>query len=108
MRRDPAPQPRPPCASGCAWHAVAPAAVACVLRAEDALLTFYAVPPRDWRRVRTTNAIERAFREVRRRTRPMTCFTNDASCDRIVYAVMHHLNSRWQERPLWKESTQTS
>jgi len=91
-----------------AWHAVAPAAVACMLRDEDALLTFYAVPARDWRRVRTTNAIERAFREVRRRTRPMTCFTNDASCDRIIYAVMHHLNSQWQGRPLWKQSTQNS
>ena len=48
-----------------------------------------------------TNAIERAFREVRRRTRPMTCFTNDASCDRITYAVVHYLNEQWQGRPLW-------
>jgi len=52
-------------------------------------------------RVRSTNAIERAFREVRRRTRPMTCFTNDASCDRITYAVVHYLNEQWQGRPLW-------
>ncbi|MGH2372139.1 MAG: IS256 family transposase [bacterium] len=91
-----------------AWQPVAPKAVACLLRDCDALLTFYVIPQRDWRRVRTTNAIERAFREVRRRTRPMTCFTNDASCDRIIYAVMHHLNSQWQVRPLWKESTQNS
>ena len=91
-----------------AWQPVAPTAVACVLRDWEALLTFYQVPARDWRRVRTTNAIERAFREVRRRTRPMTCFTNAASCDRIIYAVMHYLNSQWQGRPLWKESTQNS
>ncbi|MGH2403845.1 MAG: IS256 family transposase [bacterium] len=91
-----------------AWQPVAPTAVACVLRDWEALLTLYQVPARDWRRVRTTNAIERAFREVRRRTRPMTCFTNDASCDRIIYAVMHSLNSQWQGRPLWKESTQNS
>ncbi|MHB8733568.1 MAG: transposase [bacterium] len=39
--------------------------------------------------MRSTNAIERAFREIRRRTRPMTCFTNLASCDRIIYAVIH-------------------
>ncbi len=90
------------------WHPVAPAAVACILHDWEALLAFYVVPSRDWRRVRTTNAIERAFREVRRRTRPMTCFTNDASCDRITYAVVHHLNEQWRERPLWNESTQNS
>jgi putative transposase len=90
------------------WQPVVPTAVACVLRDWEALLAFYAVPNRDWRKVRTTNAIERAFREVRRRTRPMTCFTNLASCDRIIYAVMHHLNTQWQGRPLLVESTQKS
>jgi putative transposase len=91
-----------------AWQPLAPTAVACVLREWEALLAYYAVPDADWRRVRSTNAIERAFREVRRRTRPMTCFTNLASCDRIVYAVMHHLNTQWQGRPLPVESTQKS
>jgi len=46
-----------------------------------------------------TNAIERCFREVRRRTRPMSCFTNDASCERIIYAVFSHLNQNWEARP---------
>lgn len=91
-----------------AWESVAPEAVACVLRDWEALLAFYHTPDRDWRRVRTTNAIERAFREVRRRTRPMTCFTNTASCDRIIYAVTSYLNAQWQGRPLWRESTQNS
>ncbi|MQA01034.1 MAG: hypothetical protein GEU80_17250 [Dehalococcoidia bacterium] len=39
-------------------------------------------------KVRTTNALERCFREVRRRTRPRSCFTNDASCERIIYDVV--------------------
>lgn len=91
-----------------AWQRIAPEAVQCVLRDWEALLAFYQVPARDWRRVRTTNAIERAFREVRRRTRPMTCFTNLASCDRIIYAVVHHLNAQWEGRPLSRESTQNS
>ncbi len=89
-----------------AWQRTAPDAVACVLRDWEALLAFYAAPERDWRRVRTTNAIERAFREIRRRTRPMTCFTNLASCDRIMYAVVHAFNLRQQGRPLSWESTQ--
>jgi len=56
-------------------------------------------------KLRTTNVIERCFREVRRRTRPIGCFTNAASCDRIIYAVFHRLNTLWQDRPL-KEFTQ--
>jgi transposase-like protein len=32
--------------------------------------------------------IERALREVRRRTRPMSCFNHDQSIERIVYAVV--------------------
>ena len=58
--------------------------------------------------IQDTNAIERAFREVRRRTRPMTCFTNLASCDRITYAVIHYVNGQWQGRSLWRKSTQNS
>lgn len=91
-----------------AWQRIAPQAVACLLRDWEALLAFFTVPQLDWRKVRTTNAIERTFREVRRRTRPMTCFTNDASCDRIIYAIVHHLNAHWEGRPLWRESTQNS
>ena len=50
-------------------------------------------------KLRTTNAIERAFREVRRRTRPMSAFTNDASCERITYALVAHLNAQWSRQP---------
>jgi transposase-like protein len=50
--------------------------------------------------------IERAFREIRRRTRPMTCFTNTASCDRIMYAVVHAFNLRQTGEPLSWETTQ--
>jgi transposase-like protein len=91
-----------------AWRRVAPKAVACVLRDWEALLAFYHAPARDWRRVRTTNAIERVFREIRRRTRPMTCFTNTASCERIVFAIASATNKRWEGRLLWRDFTQNS
>jgi transposase-like protein len=91
-----------------AWQAPAPAAVACVMRDWEALLAFYAVAEHDWRRVRTTNAIERAFREVRRRTRPMSCFTNTRSCDRIMFAVIWAFNQQAAGRPLSWETTQQS
>ncbi len=91
-----------------AWRRSAPKAVACLLRDWEALLAFYHTPQRDWRRVRTTNAIERVFREIRRRTRPMTCFTNIASCERIVFAITNATNTRWEGRLLQGDFTQKS
>jgi len=52
-----------------------------------------------WRRIRTTNLIERAFVEVRRRTRPMGVFGNRGSMERILFAVFYHYNSKGQEIP---------
>ncbi len=82
------------------WRAEAPKAVACLERDLQELLSFFACPSEHRRKVRTTNVIERCFREVRRRTRPMTCFNNDESCERIIYAVFCHLNRSWNGRPL--------
>jgi transposase-like protein len=42
--------------------------------------------------VRTTNAIERRFREVRRRTRPIGVFSDRTSMHRILFAVFNHEN----------------
>jgi len=89
------------------WRKEAPKAVACLEQDLNSLLAFLGCPETHRKAVRTTNAIERAFREVRRRTRPMTCFTNDASCERIIYAVVSHLNGNWEGRPL-QQFTQNS
>lgn len=82
------------------WRERAPKAVRCLEQDLEELLTFLDCPLPHWRKVRTTNAIERAFREVRRRTRPMSCFQNAASVDRIIYGVMSHLNTSWKAKPL--------
>jgi transposase-like protein len=42
--------------------------------------------------VRTTNAIERRFREVRHRTRPMGTFQDRTSMEHILFAVFTHEN----------------
>lgn len=82
------------------WENRRPRAVACVERDLESLLNFYAVPEGHWKKVRTTNVIERAFREVRRRTRPMSSFSNPESCDRIIYGVFTNLNRSWARKPL--------
>jgi putative transposase len=89
------------------WRRQRPRAVACVERDLEQLLNFFFMPAGHWKKVRTTNVIERAFREVRRRTRPMSSFTNPASCERIVFGVITHLNSSWEKKPL-KEFTQNA
>lgn len=78
-----------------------PRAVACVEKDLDQLLSFFQIKnPNVWSRLRTTNLIERAFREVRRRTRPMGVMAHTASLQRIVFAVFNHLNKNWSEQPV--------
>jgi len=60
------------------------------------LLSFFSFPKHLWRQLRTTKVIERVFVEVRRRTRPMVCFVNVASVDRIIY----RFNLEWRSRTL--------
>jgi putative transposase len=86
------------------WRCSQPRAVKCVEEDLEELLNFLDCPQAHWRKIRTTNAIERAFREIRRRTRPMSCFQNSSSVDRIIYGVICHLNASWKEKPL-KEFT---
>jgi transposase-like protein len=70
-----------------------PAAVACLRNDLDELLTCFRYKSKAERRaVRTTNAVERRFREVRRRTRPMGTFQDKTSMDRILFAVFTHEN----------------
>jgi putative transposase len=87
-----------------AWHAAAPRAVSCIGDDLPELLNFLKCPISHRRKVRTTNAIERSFREVRRRTRPMSCFQNTDSVERIIFGVISHMNEKWKEKPL-KEFT---
>ena len=56
------------------------------------LLAFFSCPRHQWKRLRTTHVIERCFVEVRRRTRPMVCFMNVKSVDRIVFSIFHRFN----------------
>lgn len=64
------------------------------------LLHFFAFPRHLWRKLRTTNVIERCFVEVRRRTRPMVVFTNVASVERIIYAIFSRFNDDWKNHTL--------
>jgi len=77
------------------WNQIYPKAVACLCADEKELMSFFRVKDSSWwSQMRTTNAIERRFREVRRRTRPMGVFSDRTSMERILYAVFSHENFR--------------
>lgn len=82
------------------WRPISNRAVSCLERDLEDLLVFFDEPEQLWVKLRTTNAIERTFREVRRRTRPMSCFSNTLSVERIVYALFSRQNRIWREKPL--------
>lgn len=89
------------------WRIEAPKAVECLEADMEHMLHFLDCPRQLRIKLRTTNVIERVFREVRRRTRPMSCFQNPQSLERIIYAIFHRMNQIWRTRPL-RQITQDS
>ena len=82
------------------WQGQAPRAVACIQEDLEELLAFFSCPKRHWKRLRTTNVIERLFVEVRRRIRTMCAFTTRGSCERILFSVFDRINQYWTRHPL--------
>ena len=75
------------------WGILYPKALASLKDSEEELLAFFTIKdPKLWKKIRTTNLIERRFRELRRRTRPMGVFSDRTSMDRILYAIFAHEN----------------
>lgn len=66
----------------------------------DELLAVFAVPEPIRVSLRSTNLIERAFRELRRRLRPIGALTDRRSADRILYGQVVRLNDLLARRPL--------
>lgn len=58
-------------------------------------MAVFALPPAHRRRVRTTNALERVNKEIKRRTRVATLFPNEQSCERLVTAVAMEISEEW-------------
>jgi putative transposase len=83
-----------------AWRARHPVLVRNLERDLDALLAVFALPEAVRRNLRTTNLIERAFRELRRRLRPIGSLTDRRSADRILYGQVLRLNELLARRPL--------
>jgi len=58
--------------------------------------TVFDFPLEHRRSIRTTNSLERINKEIRRRTRVVGVFPNEASCLRLVSALLMETSEEWQ------------
>ena len=63
-------------------------------------LTVFSRPEEHRKKLRTTNALERLNREIKRRTKVVSVFPNEAALERLVSALLAEINDDWEsERP---------
>ena len=63
--------------------------------AKAEVLAFTAFPREHWRKIWSTNPLERLNKEIKRRSRVVGIFPNDASITRLVGAMMLEQNDEW-------------
>ena len=70
----------------------------CLQEGFAAATVFYAFPAAHWKKIRTTNGLERLHGEVKRRIRAVGAFPDRASALRLVTAVALKVAAIWSDR----------
>jgi transposase-like protein len=73
-----------------------PAAAALMAEARVDVLAFRSSPPEHWRKIWSTNPLERLNKEIKSRTRVVGIFPNDAAIIRLVGALLLEQQEEWQ------------
>jgi putative transposase len=74
-----------------------PDAANVLAEARDDVLAFCAFPEAHWRKIWSTNPLERVNGEIKRRTRVVGIFPNDAAVLRLVSAVVSETHDEWHD-----------
>ena len=72
-----------------------PKVAALLEQAEEDVLAFYGFPAEHWRKLRSTNPLERFNREIGRRTDVVGIFPDDASLIRLTSMLAIEANDEW-------------
>jgi putative transposase len=59
------------------------------------LMNYRAFPKEHWRRIRTTNILERVNKEMKRRSKVAGAFPNDESLMRLAVSILIDINEEW-------------
>ncbi len=78
------------------YQAKYPKAVACLVKDEDVLFTFYDFPAEHWPHLRTTNPIESTFATVRHRTRQTKGCGSRLATLTMVFKLAREAERHWR------------
>jgi len=84
-----------------------PTACGVLVRDMGDCLTFYRFPEMHWKRLRTSNVIERAFRKVRRRTDVVGRFPGETAALTLIWATLEQDRLKWRGVQMDEDVLQT-
>ncbi|SFM15970.1 IS256 family transposase [Halanaerobium salsuginis] len=82
------------------WDRIYPRLAQSWFEDKDELFTFYKYPDSIQKSIYTTNWIERANKEIRKRLKTMNSLPNEKAAEKILYLKILDYNSKWSERRL--------
>ena len=83
-----------------AWGRKYPKVVESLEKDLNSLLSFMKAPPQVWDKLYTTNLLERAIKEIKRRTKTIESFPTPEALEKLVYLVICQLNETWGKKRL--------